>query len=153
MTMMRTIIIRLLGCIFLLSGISKAINIPAFAYEVRMYSDAYLMDGIGLWSQSIAIAVCAVEILVGLLAFRTRFMKASSLAMLIMLTFFVWLTGINYFFPSIMGSIESCGCFGELIHFTPLGAFLKSAILFLFAICITMFFLLRPSGKHIGDSK
>ncbi len=142
-----------LSCIFILSGVSKAINIPAFAYEVRMYSDAYLMDGIGDWSQPFAVAVCALEILVGLLALRTQYMKISSIAMLVMLSFFVWLTGINYFCPSVMGSIESCGCFGELIHFSPLGAFLKSVILFLFAICITMFFLQRPSGKCIDDSK
>lgn len=142
-----------LSCIFILSGVSKAINIPAFAYEVRMYSDAYLLDSIGYWSQPIAVVVCALEILVGLMALRSRYMKICSVAMLVMLSFFVWLTGINYFCPSVMGSIESCGCFGELIHFSPLGAFLKSVILFLFAICITMFFLQRPSGKCIDDSK
>jgi len=60
-----------LGSIFVHSGVSKAVNIPAFAYEVRMYSDVYLMDGIGPWSQPIAIGVCAAEILEGLLAFRS----------------------------------------------------------------------------------
>ncbi len=94
-----------------------------------MYSDAYLMDGIGYWSQPIAVLVCAMEILVGLLALRTRYMKICCIVMLLMLSFFVWLTGINYFSPSIMGSIESCGCFGELIHFTPLASFIKSVVL------------------------
>ncbi len=143
----------ILSCVFILSGVSKAINVPAFAYEVRMYSDAYLMDGIGYWSQPIAVLVCAMEILVGLLALRTRYMKICCIVMLLMLSFFVWLTGINYFCPSIMGSVESCGCFGELIHFTPLGAFLKSVTLFLFAICITVFFLLRPSVKRMCETK
>lgn len=143
----------IMSCVFIFSGVSKAINIPAFAYEVRMYSDAYLMDGIGYWSQPIAVMVCALEIMVGLLALHTRYMKICSIVMLLMLSFFVWLTGINYFCPSIMGSIESCGCFGELIHFSPLGAFLKSVVFFLFAICITVFFLLSPSGKYGCDSK
>lgn len=124
-----------LSSIFILSGVSKAINIPAFAYEVRMYSDAYLLDGIGYWSQPIAVVVCALEIMVGLLALRSRYMKICSVAMLVMLSFFVWLTGINYFCPSVMGSIESCGCFGELIHFSPLGAFLKSVILETVVLC------------------
>jgi len=130
-----------LSSIFILSGVSKAINIPAFAYEVRMYSDAYLMDCIGGWSQPIAVVVCALEILVGLLALRTHYMKISCVAMSVLLSFFVWLTGINYFYPSIMGSIESCGCFGELIHFSPLASFIKSAVLGILAICIMIRFL------------
>ena len=33
-----------------------------------------------------------------------------------------------------MGSIESCGCFGELIHFSPLASFAKSVVLWMMAI-------------------
>lgn len=153
MNIWQRLVLYALSCVFILSGVSKAVNIPAFAYEVRMYSDAYLMDGIGYWSQPIAVALCAMEIMVGLFALHTQYMKMCSFTMFVMLFFFVWLTGINYFCPSIMGSIESCGCFGELVHFSPLGAFLKSVILFLFAICITMSFLLRPSAKRMCDTK
>ena len=50
--------------------------------------------------------------------------------------FFVYLTGINLFFPSIIGSIESCGCFGELIHFTPIESFVKSVVLWLLSLVL-----------------
>ena len=92
MNVWERIAMYILSCVFILSGVSKAINVPAFAYEVRMYSDAYLMDGIGYWSQPIAVLVCAMEILVGLLALRTRYMKICCIVMLLMLSFFVWLT-------------------------------------------------------------
>ncbi|MBR3093353.1 MAG: DUF1573 domain-containing protein [Bacteroidaceae bacterium] len=36
---------------------------------------------------------------------------------------------MNLFFPPIDGQIESCGCFGEIIKFTPLTSFAKSVIL------------------------
>ena len=55
-------------------------------------------------------------------------------AFVAMLSLFVYLTGVNLFFPTVIGSIESCGCFGELIHFTPLSSFIKSVILLLIAI-------------------
>ena len=50
-----------------------------------------------------------------------------------MLLFFVYLTGVNLFFPTIIGSIETCGCFGELVHFTPVSSFVKSVVLLVMA--------------------
>jgi hypothetical protein len=41
---------------------------------------------------------------------------------------------MNLFCPSLMGSIESCGCFGELIHFSPLSSFVKSVALWVMSI-------------------
>ena len=58
----------------------------------------------------------------------------SAFAFVAILSFFVFLTGVNLFFPTVIGSIEACGCFGELIHFTPLSSFIKSVILLVIAI-------------------
>lgn len=44
--MNRSIIVRILGCIFILSGIAKAFNIGSFAHAVRLYVDAYHWDGL-----------------------------------------------------------------------------------------------------------
>ena len=73
-----------------------------------------------------AVTVCSIELLTALLLLYRRFSLFASCASALLLSFFVWLTGINLFFPSIFGSIESCGCFGELIHFSPAGSFAKS---------------------------
>ena len=56
----------------------------------------------------------------------------------VLLTFFTWLTAVNYFAPSLFGSIESCGCFGDLIHFSPLASFIKSAVMW-FAALVSAF--------------
>ena len=119
---------------FLFSSVTKAVNIPAFAMEVRMYSDAYLWEWLRDYAVVIAVMVCAAEFMVGVGALIRRTARYALWVMTVMLAFFVWLTGVNLFFPSVMGSIESCGCFGELIHFTPLTSFLKSIVLFILSM-------------------
>ena len=124
---------RILGTIFILSGVAKAFNVNSFAYEVRLYSDAYFWVGLGYWATPIAVLVCTAEIFFGLLALRQDYSKVCSVVFFVLLTFFTWLTAVNYFAPSLFGSIESCGCFGELIHFSPLASFVKSAVLWVVA--------------------
>ena len=64
---------RILGTIFILSGVAKAFNVNTFAYEVRLYADAYLWDGLVCWATPIAVLVCTVERhLKGLLMKRNR---------------------------------------------------------------------------------
>lgn len=125
-----------LGAIFILSAVTKAINISAFAYEIRMYSDVYFSEYISYCAYPIAVAICAIESCIGVLALFPRFHKFGSIAMFGILFFFTWLTGNNYFCPSSIGSIESCGCFGEFIHFSPFGAFVKSLVLWVIATII-----------------
>lgn len=133
---------RILGTIFILSGVAKAFNVNTFAYEVRLYADAYLWDGLVCWATPIAVLVCTVEILFGLMAMKRDFSRVCSIVFFSLLSFFTWLTAVNYFAPSLFGSIESCGGFGELIHFSPLASFVKSAVmwsgacvLFVWAFC------------------
>lgn len=123
--------VRILGFIFILSGATKAFNVGSFAYEVRLYADAYIADGLHLLAMPAAIALCAVEVWLGLLSISRHYAVLAMWPMLALLSFFVWLTAVNAFWPSPFGPIESCGCFGELIHFTPLASFIKSAVLWL----------------------
>ena len=122
---------------FLLSSITKAVNIPAFAMEVRMYSDAYLWEWLRDYATVIAVTVCAAVFTVGICALMMRTARFALWAMIVMLVFFTWLTGVNLFFPTVMGSIESCGCFGELIHFSPTGSFVKSVVLLVLAALVS----------------
>ena len=83
-----------------------------------------------------AIAVCAIEMQIALLAMRKEYRRIAAMGFFLLLSFFVYLTGINLFFPSIIGSIESCGCFGELIHFIPIESFVKSVVLWLLSLVL-----------------
>lgn len=124
----------LLAACFVLSGSLKLFSLRAFEQEVQLYGDAYIGQWVSDFSFGIALLVCVVEILAGLTAMFRALPRFAAFAFVAMLSLFVYLTGMNLFFPTIMGSIESCGCFGELIHFTPLISFIKSVILFLIAV-------------------
>lgn len=144
--MSRTTIIKAalrftLGVCFILSGVMKAVNVYSFAQEIKLNIEAYLDSFFVQWTVEIAVAICAIETISGLLVLRKKYVQIVSIIFIGLMSFFVWLTGINLFFPSLMGNIESCGCFGELIHFSPLGSFVKSIILWmmamgLFGLCV-----------------
>lgn len=131
---MRTIIRYILAACFLLSGLLKIFSLRAFEQEVQLYGDAYIGEWVRDISLEIALLVCVAEIIAGLIAILRIFPILSAFAFVAMLLFFVYLTGVNLFFPTVIGSIESCGCFGELIHFTPLSSFVKSVVLLATAI-------------------
>ena len=125
-----------LGIVFLASSLLKIVSIRTFAMEVGEYIDLYMPQWLHGWNMPCAIGVCASELLVGMLAFWKRMLRWMSILSLVMLTFFVWLTGVNLFFPTMFGSVESCGCFGELVHFTPVGSFVKSRVLWVLALVL-----------------
>lgn len=124
--------IILLGCTFIVSGFSKIINVDAFASEIAQYAEYYLSNEIIRWRTYAAICVCILEIIMGILAVFRRskiIITITSIFFFAAMCFFLYLTGMNYFNPPIEGSIESCGCFGELIHFTAQTSFYKSLFL------------------------
>lgn len=126
-----------LGMTIMVSSILKSINIGSFTQEVREYINLYLPDFLGGWSQEIAIIVCGLELMTGLIAISGLHRRIISIIFIVMFSLFVYVTGVNLLFPSeYFGSIESCGCFGELIHFSPLASFVKSALLWLLAIVV-----------------
>lgn len=125
-----------LGIVFVASSLLKVVSIRTFAMETGEYIDLYMPQWMHGWNMPCAIGVCAAELLVGLLAFWRKQVRWMSSLSLVMLTFFVWLTGVNLFFPTVFGSVESCGCFGELVHFTPVSSFVKSVVLWLLALVL-----------------
>ena len=118
-----------LAIIFMVSGVSKFFYIEGFAMEIREFSEMYISSILVSWNNIIAIGVCLIEITLSIAMCITRISLIATILTLLMMTFFLYLTGVNYLQPPITGSIQSCGCFGELIHFTALGSFIKSVVL------------------------
>lgn len=133
----RMVMTYCLGGVFILSAVTKAVSLPVFADEMRLYLDIYF-GGWLLRDSSLFLAgmVCLAELLIGIACLVPALRRQANVAAFLALTFFVWLTGDNYFCPSPLGRIESCGCFGELIHFTPLASFIKSLVLWVIALVI-----------------
>lgn len=128
------IISKILGGLFVASALLKFLALQTFQGEVRLYLEVYFPSVFIGHERILAISTCVMELLMGLCAVIGIMRKKQSIAYVAVLSFFLWLTGINLFFPSLMGSIESCGCFGELIHFTPTESFMKSVLLWLISL-------------------
>ena len=127
---------KIIGIIILFSGILKSVNIHSFSMETVDYIDLYMPSWLHGFQYPCAMIVCCTELTLGLLAFKTIYRQIALFGMFVLLSFFVWLTMVNAFFPTILGSVESCGCFGELIHFTPIASFVKSAVLWLIVVVL-----------------
>ena len=133
---MLLILHRTMGMVFILSALLKVASFASFVQETGVYMDAYFWNASKTETTVLAVGVCAVELLLGALVFVKRYTLWACTGLLGLLTFFVGLTARNLFFPTLMGSVESCGCFGELIHFSPTGSFVKSVVLWLMAMLL-----------------
>lgn len=106
------------------------ISIDPFTQEVQLFIDLYLLDFLFEWNRDIAVTVCVSELAIGILELTGFCRMLVSIMIVIMFTSFLYLTSVNAFFPSkYYGSTESCGCFGELIHFTLIASFYRSMVL------------------------
>lgn len=140
-------LICILAVVFLISSITKMVNIHSFAMEVGEYIDLYMPSWLHGMQMSCAIGVCIAEFTLGLIGLRREYMAVAGLGIFAMLTFFVCLTAQNVFFPTMFGSVESCGCFGELIHFSPLASFIKSLVMWIISLVAIVMVLIHLIKK------
>lgn len=124
----------ILAVVLLLSGSAKLLSLKSFADEVARYSELYVSNSFVSWNDELAIVVCVIELVFGVMLLFAMLPLLSLSATLAMMTFFLYLTSVNYLFPTALGSVESCGCFGELVHFTAFGSFVKSLAFWLLSL-------------------
>ena len=119
----------IMAVVFILSGVFKSVNIYSFADTITQFLYFFSLDTFKNVAVLLSVSICAGEIMLGLLAFHRSLSALSGFLFLPIMLFFSVLTGINYFSP--YAYIESCGCFGEVIHMSPLASFIKSLVLLL----------------------
>ena len=118
-----------IGFVLMLSAILKAINILAFSLEIRQYVDTYICAYLGQFSTVFAIGICTLELFTAMLLQQKAYRYIATWLSFLMFSAFTYLTWLNFAYPSELGSIESCGCFGELIHISPKVSFIKCVLL------------------------
>lgn len=113
---------------FIISGISKGTNLEATSRLIMQYCGLLGLNGeFEIPPHIIAATICSFEIFTGLLALnRKTFLMMLPIYTLTIMAF-TMLTGINLLSP--IGRIESCGCFGELIHLNAKETFCKNIAL------------------------
>jgi uncharacterized membrane protein YphA (DoxX/SURF4 family) len=117
----------LLAFVFIFSGFVKGIDPLGFTYKLTDYFVALNLNILEPIALPLSIAVCAVELLVGLfLLFGVKLRTGALGAFLFMLVF----TPLTLFI-AIFNPVSDCGCFGDAIKLTNWGTFFKNIPLFL----------------------
>ena len=137
----------LTGCLFIFSGLVKAIDPRGLAYKMQEFFEAWansgflpgLMESLGHYALVFSIIMITLEVVVGLALLLGWKNKLTTWILLLLILFFTFLTSYVLF----SGKIRACGCFGDCIPITPIQTFTKDIILLLLSI------LLLVKQKHI----
>lgn len=131
---------------FIASGLLKGMSIEATEQAVRGYIDLMGLpfDMIPLSIFSVLICVC--EIIIGILALIKRVFRLIHPIYTLIIGVFTFITYLNITSP--FGGLESCGCFGEIIHLDATETFVKN--LCLLAISITLNIAMTHQHKRFA---
>ena len=144
----------LLGCLFLFSSFTKAIDPVGFGVTMNDYFVSFHLGFLHPLALFAAVVAIACEFVLGcMLLFRVK-VQWAAWGYLIFMTFFFFLTmwlaiaeylevkGIHYF-----GVVKDCGCFGDVIEMSNKVTFLKN-VGFIIPTLIVFF-----SRKKISDCR
>ena len=119
----------LVGCLFIFSGLVKAIDPLGLAYKMQEFFEVWAASGYLkgmmdlLYDQALLFSVLmiALEVLLGVALLLGWRLKPVSWLLLALTLFFTFLTSYVLF----SGKIRACGCFGDCIPLTPVQTFTK----------------------------
>src|SRR5690606_7018685 len=95
---------------------------------LQEYFHVFNLTFLNDYSPWIAIVICALEIILGILLLLGIARKSVAWGLLLLIIFFTFLT----FYSAFFNVVTSCGCFGDAIPLTPWQSFIKDLILLLF---------------------
>jgi uncharacterized membrane protein YphA (DoxX/SURF4 family) len=137
-SMKKTIInsIRLfVGILFIFSGLIKANDPLGLSYKMQEFFETWHMSALDNYTLAFSILMIVFEILAGVAVIIGWRMKIFAWLLLLLIIFFIFLTGYAVF----SGKIKECGCFGNCIPLQAMGSFLKDLLLLLL-IAILFYF-------------
>ena len=117
----------LLGITFILSGMFKWIGIRSFAMTMEQFCDFLGYSPLKGHGRILAVLVCSGELLLGISSFIPRLRWYVRWIFPLVMVYFTYITLLNSI--DRYGQIESCGCFGEVIHLSPEESFWKNVVL------------------------
>lgn len=138
----------IVGCLFIFSGLVKAIDPLGLAYKMQEFFEAWanagimpgLMNALNGQALSFSVLMITLEVVLGVALLLGWNKKLVSWLLLLLMLFFTFLTSYVLF----SGKIRACGCFGDCIPLTPIQTFTKDIILLVLVLLILF------GRKHIN---
>ena len=123
------------GILFTISGLIKVNDIRGFGYKLEEYFEVFqrhsgllFHEVFGPWSVSLAGLIAVFETALAIFLILGYLRRFTAWALLLMIVFFTFLTG----YSAITKAVSDCGCFGDVIKFTPWQSFGKDVVLLVF---------------------
>ena len=136
MKVLVTICRWLVGLLFIFSGLIKANDPHGLSYKMREFFEAWHTEFFNQLSLSSSIGMNILEVVAGvaiIIGWRSKFF---SWVLLVLITFFTFLTSYVLF----SGKIAACGCFGDCVPLTPQQTFTKDVILLVLILIIFFYY-------------
>ncbi len=123
------------GILFTISGLIKVNDIRGFGYKLEEYFEVFqkhsglpFYEVFGPWSVLLAGLIAVFETALAFFLILGYVRRFTAWALMLMIVFFTFLTG----YSAITKAVSDCGCFGDVIKFTPWQSFGKDVVLLLF---------------------
>lgn len=129
-----------LALTFTLSSIFKWIGLRTFALTVNDFCAFLGYEALYGHGMLLAIIICSLELVMGIVTIMPKIRDYVVWGYPIIMGYFTYITYLNL--VSLYGQVESCGCFGEVIHLTPSESFYKNIMLLtlsLLACALTLY--------------
>lgn len=123
------------GLLFLASGLVKVNDPIGLSYKMEEFMEALHITWFIQFSLPFSVGMIAFEIVAGIALLLGWQMRLFSALLLLLITFFSFLTGYAVF----SGKITACGCFGDCIPLLPMQSFIKDLILLCMIVFIFIF--------------
>lgn len=125
----------ILAILFLFSGYVKSVDYIGSAIKIEEYLFAFNLDSLAPSAPFFAIALCALEFLIGVLLLMKLVPRFTYLMSLLFMGFFLVLTA----YIAAANPVNDCGCFGDAIKLSNSATFIKNIIFFALALYLFLF--------------
>ena len=115
----------IVGVLFIFSGVVKANDPLGLSYKMNEFFEVWNMYWMQPFSLTLSVVMIAFEIIAGVAVLLGYAQKVFSVLLLLLITFFTFLTAYVLF----SGKIKECGCFGDCIKITNEETFAKDVAL------------------------
>lgn len=113
------------GTFFIFSGFIKLIDPLGFSYKLNDYWDVFNMPFLKDYSLAMSCFVTIFEIVLGVTLLLGFEMFWTTLSLLLMILFFLFLTWYSAYY----NKVTDCGCFGDFMKLKPWHSFYKDVVL------------------------
>ncbi len=125
----------IVGVLFIFSGVVKANDPLGLSYKMNEFFEVWNMYWMQPFSLTLSVIMIAFEIIAGVAVLLGYAQKVFSVLLLLLITFFTFLTAYVLF----SGKIKECGCFGDCIKITNEETFGKDVALLILGIILFVY--------------